>query len=309
MAQFPKQDGVVARRHLVERGWSDADIRRALRRRELATVHRGVYVDHTGPLTWQQRAWAAVLYAWPAALCDVSALEAHRRDVGSTPIHVAVEMTRTVVAPPGVVVHRRAEVSGRVAWHFGPPRVVFDEAVVDVAARQHRRLDAVGVLAEAVSGWHTTPDRLVSVLRSRPRVRDRAWLERVLVDIESGTWSALEHGYLNLVERPHALPVGRRQVRHVGTGGPVYRDVELPGSLIVELDGRAHHSSTLQRDRDFDRDLAAAADHTTVRLGYGQVFDRACSTAHGLGSVLRRLGWDGAVARCSSQCGPESRPS
>ena len=46
----------------------DADIARMLRRRDLVTVLPGVYVNHTGAQTWEQRAWAAVLYFWPAAL-------------------------------------------------------------------------------------------------------------------------------------------------------------------------------------------------------------------------------------------------
>jgi hypothetical protein len=42
-------------------GGTDDDIGRLVRRRRWSIVHRGVHVDHTGPLTWDQRAWAAVL--------------------------------------------------------------------------------------------------------------------------------------------------------------------------------------------------------------------------------------------------------
>jgi hypothetical protein len=31
-----------------------------------------VYVDHTGDLTWVQKAWCGVLSLWPAALCHES---------------------------------------------------------------------------------------------------------------------------------------------------------------------------------------------------------------------------------------------
>ena len=48
-----------------------------LRRREWARVHPGVYVAHTGPLSWPQRAWSAVLLVAPAALSGSSALHAH----------------------------------------------------------------------------------------------------------------------------------------------------------------------------------------------------------------------------------------
>src|SRR5262245_46437779 len=72
-----RQDGVVARRQAVECGLTVNDIRRRVRRREWAPAgHPAVYVEHTGPLTWRQRAWAAVLYAWPSALAGDSALRA-----------------------------------------------------------------------------------------------------------------------------------------------------------------------------------------------------------------------------------------
>jgi len=42
-------------------GLVDHDLQRLVRRRDLTRLLRGVYVDHTGEPTWQQRAWAAVL--------------------------------------------------------------------------------------------------------------------------------------------------------------------------------------------------------------------------------------------------------
>ena len=55
-ALLSQQSGVVSRRQLLRAGLTDNDIARLLRRRELARVHSGVYVDHTGPLSWLQRA-------------------------------------------------------------------------------------------------------------------------------------------------------------------------------------------------------------------------------------------------------------
>src|ERR1700712_431846 len=68
------QAGVISRAQALASGLSENDVRRLLRRRSWVCVHPGVYVNHTGELTWLQRAWAAVLFAWPAALCDESAL-------------------------------------------------------------------------------------------------------------------------------------------------------------------------------------------------------------------------------------------
>ena len=309
MRSLTDQAGVTCRRQLLRVGWTDNDIRRAVRRRDLAAVHRGVYVDHTGPLTWEQRAWAAVLFAWPAALCDDSALRAfepERRATEAGPIHVAVDRTRTIVAPAGVQVHYRQDLAEKVAWNLGPPRLHHDEAVVDVAVRQRNRLDTIAVLTDAVGSRRTTAARLRATNERRGRVRDRRWVLDVLHDIETGTWSTLEHGYLTLVERPHHLPIGRRQVRHVSADGARYRDVEVPGLTVVELDGRRFHSGARQRDRDLERDLDAATSAlTTVRLGYGQVFERPCRTAAKVAAVLRHLGWSGRAAPCGAGCAVE----
>jgi hypothetical protein len=56
-----QRDGVVSRADLVAAGLTRPDIDRLVRRRSLRQVHKRVYVDHTGPLTYDQRVWAAVL--------------------------------------------------------------------------------------------------------------------------------------------------------------------------------------------------------------------------------------------------------
>lgn len=133
------QDGVISRAQAVEYGAAEHEIRRLLRTNEWARVHPGVYVDHTGPLTWQQRAWAAVLCCQPAALCHESARRAADgpgravHDDGS-PIHVAVDHSRMPAAPDGVRVHRLADFDAKVLWNASPPRQRPEEAVVDLAA-------------------------------------------------------------------------------------------------------------------------------------------------------------------------------
>ena len=71
-----EQDGVIARRQLLALGVGVNDLARLVRRRELARVHPGVFCDHTGPLTWHQRAWAAVLVGGRSALGLQSAIRA-----------------------------------------------------------------------------------------------------------------------------------------------------------------------------------------------------------------------------------------
>lgn len=297
------QDGVVARRQVRELGLRQHDLDRMLRCRELARVHPGVYVEHTGPLTWQQRAWAAVLYAGPdAALTHLSAIRAAegpgRRGADEGVIEVAVDARRHTTAPTGVRIRRTRGFEQRVQWNLSPPRIRYDDAVLDVAIDARSQLDTIAVLADACGGRRTTAARLLRVAQARPRLPHRAWLTGILEDVAEGTCSVLEHGYLDRVERPHGLPTGKRQASHRHAGVTTYRDVEYAG-LVVELDGRLFHTSAEARDLDLERDLrAAVAGSQTVRLGYGQVFRDPCTTAAAIGSVLQRVGLTGPARRC-----------
>lgn len=298
------QAGVISRSQAITAGLTDHDIRRLVRRREWVRVHTGVYVDHSGPLTWLQRAWAAVLSCAPAALCGESARRAADGPGRSVhddghPIHVAVDHSRTVSNPEGVRVHRVVGFATKVQWNTSPPRERIEHAVVSLAGAAVREIDAVAHIADAVGARLTTGRRLQSALNATSRIARRGFLERVIADVAAGTCSALEHGYLTRVERAHRLPTAARQLRE-SAKGTLFRDAvyELFG-LIVELDGRMFHSKARQHDRDLERDLDAALDtRLTVRLGWGQVFDRPCSTAAKLARILRDRGWDGSLKRC-----------
>lgn len=306
-----RQDGVISRRQAIACGCTDNDLRRKVRRREWAfAAHPGVYVNHTGPLSWRQRAWAAVLYAWPAALTGISALRAAegpgRRDRDDeAPIRVAVDRARTVVRRDGIVVEQRSRLAARTQWNASPPRIRLEEALLDLAAEAPTDLDAVARLADAVNARMTTPGRLLDTLARRSRIARRDFLEGVLTDVRDGTCSVLEHRYLTDVERAHGLPRPVRQAP-TGAGRPGFRDADYPDyDISVELDGRLGHDGSAARDRDLERDLDAAAvvQRLTVRLGWGQVVDRPCSTAAKVGRILRRRGWTGTVGACP-RCPP-----
>lgn len=119
----------------------------------------------------------------------------------------------------------------------------------------------------------------------------------------------LEHAYLKRVEHPHGLPRPRRQSpKAVGRRG--FRDVDYDEwGLIVELDGRYGHDDPRSRDADLERDLDAAVFETkdSLRLGWGQVIGRPCSTARKVAVKLRNLGWQGAPTRCPNCV--KSRPA
>ncbi len=295
-----RQHGVLSRAQALRAGLQEHDLRRLLRRREWVVVHPGVYVDHTGPLTTAQRHWAAVLAMAPAALSHASALALATGTAPPALIHVMVDRDRTVAAPTGVVRHRVADFEPKVLAAASPPRQRLEEAVLDVAAEAPRDLDAVAVLCEVVGARRTTPARVRAALEARSRLARRALLSDVLDDLETGACSVLERGYLRRVERAHRLPAAGRQVRASGHG-TVYRDVEYrPWGLVVELDGRAFHTSLRDRARDLERDLAAAvAGRDTVRLGWAQVYAAPCATATAIGTLLRRRGWPGEARPCA----------
>ncbi|MCR1781232.1 hypothetical protein KVF89_01675 [Nocardioides carbamazepini] len=304
------QDGVIARRQARAAGLSDADIRRRIRRREWVAVHLGVYVDHTGPLTWRQRAWAAVLLHWPAALDGWSAIRAHEgpgrwRFDERAPIELMVPHDRRLTPTPGIRVRRSRRFAAATQPHLSPPRRHYDDVVIELADRARDELAAIAVLADACGARRTTAARLRDRATTMARLTRRSWIAAVLDDIAEGNCSVLEHAFLVRVERPHGLPRGLRQVPDRDRRGRrLFRDVVYAGRdphwrQVVELDGRLGHETAAERDRDLERDLEAALDGAdTIRLGYGQVVGRPCRTAAMVGRLLRLRGWQGTATTC-----------
>lgn len=300
------QDGVVSRTQLLEGGLQPHDIRRMVRRRQLSPVHPGVYVTHTGPPSERQRLWAAslavsdgILAGRAAQLLGGMAVPRGALDV----VELVVPFTSSGRQDlDGVDVRRRRRWDGLVVVG-SPPRLRVEDATIDLADQAPDVLGVVDELTRAVQSRRTTAERLLVTARERSRLCRRAFLEDVLADVVAGACSVLEHGYLTRVERPHGLPVGRRQVRVVGPRGrSAFEDVEYDGGLVMELDGRLGHDSARGRDADFDRDLEAAAEgRRTSRISYGQVYGRACWTAERVGRLLRTVcGWDGEMRACPS---------
>ncbi|KQW53481.1 hypothetical protein ASC77_04150 [Nocardioides sp. Root1257] len=303
------QCGVVSRSQLVAAGVTPHDVARMVRGRELMRLHAGVYVEHTGPPTWRQRAWAACLRHGPAALAGPSALRAvmgpgWRGYDDAGPIHVAIDHARRSADVVGHRVRRVVDLDEQVLWSASPPRMRTEEAALDVALARPDRLARIALLSDVCQSRRTTAARVADALERRARVTDRAWLSGLIADLADGTCSTLEHGFLTLVERPHGLPAPARQAPDGSTLGGVRRDADYtPLPLVLELDGRLFHDNATQRDRDLDRDLdLVAADRRGVRLGWGQVFDRPCDTAARLAAILTRAGWTGTAHPCSPSC-------
>ena len=296
-----KQDGVLSRRQVLAAGGTENDIERLLRRREWARVHPGVYADHTGTLSWLQRAWAAVLLLAPAALSGSSALRAHgvRGHDAQSRVEVAVRAPRRVREPDGVRIVRLARFDEVTQLHLSPPRVRIEPALLRVASRATGEDGTVAVLADACQSGRTTAGRLRVELATVDRIPRRDLIEDVLTDIADGAFSALERRYLRDVEQAHALPGAARQCVAPG----VVRDVEYPRWLMrLELDGRFGHEWSLDRWDDLDRDVDSAVEgHLTVRIGWRQVLE-PCRLAERMARILVARGWPGRPRPCGPRC-------
>ena len=296
-----QQDNVVTRAQLLAASITQARIDTLLRRRELVVVHPGVYLTHTGTPTWSQRCWAAILYAGRSALHLESALHQPGRAADpSGPIHVAVDWTRRVAPQAGLRIHRVRELEDQVQWNLSPPRVRLEVAAVEMAHRAGDELAAISALAAPVGSRRTVASRLRAEVERRGRLRRRTLLTDLLDDLERGTHSVLEHGYLTRVLRPHGLPEPTsRQARVDGEAGSEYRDAAHDGlDLVVELDGALHDGSEA-RDDDADRDLDdLARGKVTPRLRYRQVFATPCRTASRRAVLFQARGWTGAPRSC-----------
>jgi len=294
------QDGVVARRQILAAGGTDIDITRLLRRRELTQVYRGIYVNHTGRLTWTQRQWAGVLAFWPAALAHASALPGPPTAV----LHVAVAPGRNLRPLHQIVLHRTPDFETRAELHRSPPAIRLEHATIDVVADELGRGDvraAFAVVAHVCSTRRTSPERILLTLAGRRRVTGRSTLEAMLADLRDGACSVLEQGYLHRVERAHGLPAGERQTHSTATGRSTYQDVRYrEQGVVVELDGRTFHDSPHDRDRDALRDLVELSRSLliTTRVTYGLVYGDACRTARLIADLLRQRGWRGRLRWC-----------
>jgi len=292
------QAGTISRRQLLAAGLAPHEARRLLRRRDLNELFRGVYVDHTGAPTWMQRAWGGVLALEPAVLWGPAALY-----YGDRIVHVGIDRHRSVTAGlDGVQIHYVSDLAARAEWHRSPPRMGTAAATIDVAGGATTDMEALAQVARMVQARRTTPRALLAELDLRGRSVRGAWLRTVLDDVAAGVCSALEYGFRDRVLRRHGLPTGELQQRGTCRSAVVFRDWSL-GDLVVELDGRLHHDSGRAREADFDRDLeTAATGRQTLRISWGQVFERSCLTAAALVRVMSHLDIPATPRPCGPAC-------
>ncbi|MGW6198599.1 type IV toxin-antitoxin system AbiEi family antitoxin domain-containing protein [Kribbella sp. NPDC055110] len=296
-----EQHSVVSRAQLLAAGLPDVDVRRRVRSRRWKPVHPGVYVTHTGPVGYDERLVAALLYAGPeAAWSHYTAAEQFGliKPDDRRPVYLTIPWRRRVRARPNLVITRDAHWEDRLAAVI-PPRSRPAEAVLEIVGISRSLDDAAAVVAEACQSGRVAPEQILAALTGRPQLRHRAALRSILVDVAEGTHSLLELRYLRDVERAHGLPAGQRQRAVDGE----YTDVAyVPYEFVVELDGRFHFAPR-QRWRDLDRDnRAALRSEATLRYGWLDITSRPCAAAVQVLQLMRRKERSVTAHPCNPSC-------
>lgn len=253
----------------------------------------------TSDPTWESLAWGGTLLGGPVARLGPEA-SGHLYGLlprPPRPVDVLVPYERPVrVQGPWRFVRELSGVRpGRSPG--APPRLTSECTVLDLANERPEGRVA-GLVTAAVQKGLTTPERLRTLLESRPRQRHRRLIAGMLTEVADGVESYLEMLYLRTVERPHGLPRGRRQGSRAGL--PYRRDVDYdPYALLVELDGLLGHEGE-DEFRDMNRDnLHVLRGESTLRYGYHDVSGRPCPVAFQVHLALAQRGYLEPFRRCS----------
>jgi hypothetical protein len=309
------QCDVLSRRQILAGGLTCGVLRSRLRCRSWQRLRPGVYAAFSGEPSRAAALWAAVLYAGPgAALSHQTAAQlVGLTDSDTSLIHVTVPTDRRVGKQAGLVIHVSTRAAAAIHPARTPPQTRVEETILDLWQAAPNLDDAVGWITRGLGRRLTTQERLRAAAAARSRVRWRAQLTELLNPDTAGIHSVLEYRYLRHVERPHRLPVSRRQAHARRDGRNEYRDTLYEAySTAIELDGRAAHPGD-SRWRDIERDNAASVvGITTMRYGWRDVTAKPCKVAAEIAAVLAARGYTGARP-CSADCpvgrlGPTEHP-
>lgn len=304
IAQFAaRQSGVVSRQQALTSGLTPAAVNWRVASRRWTPLGDGLYLTHTGELTWEARAATAVLRRdGPAALSHRSAAYLHGLAPMPERIELLVPWGATTGSGGQVRVRSTSRFDERVAETPFPPRTTVEQTVLDLTYTMGAAA-AIGLAAKAAQQGLTTSERLAEALRGRHRHRGRMLFEAAFGDIKEGAESLLEIRYVQRVERPHRLPTSVMQVPVHTPLGRLRRDFTFRDwKVILEVDGRlGHEGDGMQLDRR--RDRAAAVDGwVTLRYTWWEIMDDPCAVAAEIAQVLRARGWTGTLTPCCEVC-------
>ncbi|HEY1319942.1 MAG TPA: type IV toxin-antitoxin system AbiEi family antitoxin domain-containing protein [Streptosporangiaceae bacterium] len=304
-ALLAQQAGIISRSQALECGFDSDAIGRRLRAGDWRRLQRGVYTVSRVEPARLAVLWAAVVGAGDGAVLShqTAAELARLTDHESSLIHVSIPAERSTTRLSGVMVHRSRRLQAAAHPTLLPPRTRIEETVLDLVECSAGFGQAFDWACAACQRRLTTPDRLLTAMTRRRKMRWRNEFADVLTEVRQGVHSRLERGYAIGVERRHGLPAAARQVKVSDGARSAYLDnLYRDYGVCVELDGNIAHPAH-RRWFDIGRDnAAAAAGRVTLRYGWLDVMERHCATAIQVGAVLQRSGWTGRLRPCGPTC-------
>jgi hypothetical protein len=305
------QHGGVARWQLAPLGWSREAIRHRVASGLLSQRHRDVFVVNGSPPTFEQRVWCALLSAGPTAVAshrlasrlhkfrgfereglDVLLHECFHHSTGAGALHTtswlpAAHITRVQGIPTTTIARTIFDIASLTS----PGRLRSGRPFVH-EKRVARALDTClgnGLPIGEVAA-------VLATLGRRGRA-GTALMRRLVAERGEGyvpTESELEDLVVD-VFTAHGLPLPARQ-RALGDDHVVGRvDFTYPGrELVIEAEGRPHHTALLDRDSDRWRDTElVAGGWRVIRVTWRDLtheperFVRAVAGALGIGAEAR----------------------
>lgn len=224
---------VITRQQALARETTPAKLRHVLARGTWQRVFPGVYVMHTGTVTYRERLEAATLARGDGARVSLEcALHLWGLTDREPPIITLAEPapTHRRRSLPGVRVRRRRRLSA--GTRHGIRVTGLPQTILDLAALPGRPTDeTVALITRAVAARKVTVHELRRELGLHPVHPVRAVLDEVFGAAADGLESVAEVRYADTVERAHGLPTMERQRPMDGPAavGREVAEVRLPG--------------------------------------------------------------------------------
>ncbi|MFN2586837.1 MAG: type IV toxin-antitoxin system AbiEi family antitoxin domain-containing protein [Actinomycetota bacterium] len=278
-----KQHGVVELGQAVEAGCTRSAFFRHVRSGKLEKVFPRVYRVAGAPVSREQRAMAATLWAGRGSVAshDTAAELWGLRPAPPGVVHVTAP--RQLTSPPRGIRTHVSQLPGRDRGKLrGVPVTGTARTVLDLAVRP----DLAALVDAAVTNGLVTPDDLAGALDRSPGRRGSRSLRQVLdLGCDDGRWrSALERAVDELLRSSGLAPYEREF-----PVGPSRLDFAWPPMRVgLEADGRRWHST----QRDFARDrvkhnLLVASGWRVLRVTWHDVHHRPDLVAGELTRLLR----------------------
>jgi hypothetical protein len=301
------QGNAIARCQSADSGIDPRAMRSRVRSGRWQRLQRGVYAAFSGEPSRETMLWAALLRAGPGAvLSHQTAAERHGLiDEPSSLISITVPASRHPgqAKIAGIIIRRSDSILRTRHPAMLPPCTGVEDTVLDLIEVAATFDDAYMWICRAIGRRRTTADRIGLAMAARKKMRWRQEISVALGDAADGALSVLEYRYVRRVERPHGLPVARRQARiRQGTGNRYLDNLYEEYGVCAELDGTAAHPGDEQW-RDKRRDNAnTVSGILTLRFGLLDLGNRRCETARAVATLLRRRGWTGSPRACGPLC-------